>query len=301
MTAADDEAGTNWGRWGQDDERGALNLLTPEKVLAATRLCTTGKAYTLGLPIQRTGVPNVDYRGIPQRLTMVNQRDEQMFEPYGGQPGTGTNEDVLVMASHTVTHMDALCHIYHDGAIYNGFGHEEMRGYSGAGRCGIEKSGGIVTRGVLVDVAAHRGVDWLEPGYVVTVEDITGALEDEKVAIDPGDAVLIRTGWVEWFFATGAVMSLEQPGIGLDTARYLAGRDVVLVGADNTAVEAQPFDQDEFLGSHVELLVRHGIHLVEHLKLDELSADKCYEFLFMVSPLLVTGATASPVSPLAVA
>jgi kynurenine formamidase len=299
-TASTTTPGTNWGRWGADDERGAINLLTPETVLAATQACRTGKIYTLGLPIQRAGVPNVDYRGIPQRLTLLNHGDEHMFADYGGTPGTGINEDVLVMASHTVTHMDALCHIYHEGTIYNGFTHDDMKAYSGAQRCGIEKAGGVVTRGVLVDVAAHKGVDWLEAGHVVTLEEFTGALEAQGSEIRPGDAVLVRTGWVEWFFANGAEMSLVQPGIGLDVARYLAAHDPVLVGADNSAVEAQPFDREQFLGAHVELLVRRGIYLVEHLQLAELSADGRYEFLFIVSPLRVTGATASPVSPIAV-
>lgn len=299
MSAADGGT-TNWGRWGEDDEIGARNLLTPDRVLAALRVCRTGKQYPLGLPIQRAGVPNVDYRGIPQRLTLVNHSDEKMYEPYGGTPGTGTNEDVLMMASHTVTHMDALCHIYHEGVIYNGFPHEGMTAYAGAERCGIEKSGPIVTRGVLVDVAAHKGVDWLEPGYCITLDDFTATLEAQGTEIRAGDAVLVRTGWLEWFFAHDAEMSLVQPGIGLDVAQYLGDRDVVMVGSDNSAVEVQPFDRGAFLGAHVELLVRRGIHLVEHLKLDELSADSCREFLFTVSPLLITGATASPVSPLAI-
>lgn len=290
----------NWGRWGDDDERGALNLITPESVLEALRTPTSGRLYTLGLPIQRSGVPNVDYRGIPQRLTMVNRDDEAMFADYGGVPGTGTNEDVLMMASHTVTHMDALCHIYHDGAIYNGFSHDEVRPYTGANRCGIEKSGGVIARGVLIDVAAYKGVEWLEPGYVIELDDVKGALEAQGTELRAGDAMLVRTGWVEWFFANGAEMSLVQPGIGLDVGEYLADLDPVVVGADNTAVEAQPFDREEFLGCHIELLVNRGVHLIEHLKLDELSADRCYEFLFCVSPLLVTGATASPVSPVAI-
>jgi kynurenine formamidase len=300
MSAAEQNGVGNWGRWGEEDERGALNLLTPETVIEALRTPRAGKLYTLGLPIQRTGVPNVEYRGIPQRLTLNNRDDEAMFAEFGGTPGTGTNEDVLMMASHTVTHMDALCHIYHEGNVYNGFSNGEMKPYSGSGRCGIENAGGVVARGVLIDVAAHKGVDWLEEGYVVTVEDVVGALAAQGTELRAGDAALVRTGWVESFFAAEGEMSLVQPGIGLGVANYLADRDVVIVGADNTAVEAQPFDQDEFLGCHVELLVRRGIHLIEHLKLDELSADGCHEFLFCVSPLLVTGATASPVSPIAI-
>jgi len=300
MSGTERETVGNWGRWGEEDERGALNLLTAETRLEALRTPRTGKLYTLGLPIQRSGVPNVDYRGIPQRLTLNNRDDEAMFAEYGGTPGTGTNEDMLMMASHTVTHMDALCHIYHEGAVYNGFSNGEMKPYTGAGRCGIENAGGILTRGVLIDVAAHKGLDWLEEGYVVTLADVEGALAAQGTELRAGDAALVRTGWVEAFFAAEGEMSLVQPGIGLEVANHLADRDVVIVGADNTAVEAQPFDQDEFLGCHVELLVRRGIHLIEHLKLDELSADGCHEFLFSVSPLLVTGATASPVSPIAI-
>jgi len=294
------EGKDNWGRWGEDDERGALNLLTPERVLAALGSAKTGRIFPLGVPIQRSGVPNVEYRGIPQRLTMVNHSDEAMFEPFGATPGTGCNEDVLVMASHTTTHMDALCHVYHEGKIYNGFAHDEFAPYSGAPRCGIEKSGGIVARGVLVDVAAHKGVEWLEPGYVVTLEDVEGALAAQGSELREGDAVIVRTGWLEWFFANEE-MSLVQPGIGLEVAEFFAAKDPVAVGADNTAVEAQPFDREKFLGCHVELLRNRGVHLVEHLKLDELSREQVYEFVFFVSPLLITGATASPVSPIAIA
>ncbi|MEO3856491.1 cyclase family protein [Acrocarpospora sp. B8E8] len=290
----------NWGRWGADDERGALNLLDPGTTLAATRVSRTGKVYPLGLPIQRAGIPLVDYRGTPQRLTLLNHLDEHMYEPYGGKPGVGCHEDVLTLASHTSTHMDALCHVYSDGRTYNGFGNDAMETYGGAARCGIEKAGPIVTRGVLIDVAGYKQVEWLEAGYVITQEDLENTLKSQGVQLQPGDAALIRTGWVDWFFANGQEMSLVQPGIGLEAAAFLASRDVVAVCSDNTAVEAQPFDRDEFLGSHVELLVRHGIYLIEHLNLSELAADRCHEFLFMVSPLRITGATASPVNPVAV-
>lgn len=290
----------NWGRWGEEDERGSLNLLDESTTLAAVSTPKTGKVYQLGLPIQRTGIPIVDYRGAPQRLSMVSHADEHMYEPYGGAPGVGCHEDVLVLASHTSTHMDALCHVYENDKTYNGFGNDKMETFAGATRCGIDKAGPIVTRGVLIDVAKAKGVDWLDPGYVITVEDLEQALDSQGSELRPGDAAVIRTGWVDWFFGNGEVMSLEQPGIGLAAAGFLAAKDVVAVCSDNTAVEAQPFDQGQFLGAHVELLVRHGIYLIEHLNLSELSQDDCHEFLFCVSPLRVTGATASPVNPFAV-
>jgi kynurenine formamidase len=292
--------GGNWGRWGDEDERGTLNLLTPEVVLEALKSCKTGKVYSLGLPIQRSGVPNLEYRGIPQRLTLINHDDERMFvEGFGGPPGVGAHEDVLVMGSHTVTHMDALCHVYAQGALYNGHPHNSMAPYSGAAYCGIEKAGGVAARGVLIDVAAHKGVATLDPGYVITAADVTGALDAQGVTLRAGDAALVRTGWTEWFMA-GNEMTLDQPGIGFEVAELLGDADVALVAADNSAVEAMPFDRDEFLGIHIEMLVKRGIHLLEHVHLAELSADKCYESLFCVGPLRVTGATASPVNPIAI-
>ncbi|MGW8592865.1 cyclase family protein [Dietzia sp. NPDC055877] len=290
---------SNWGRWGTDDQLGALNLLTPERVLAALQLPKTGKSYSLAIPIQRSGVPNFEYRGIPQRLTMINHEDEAMARANGGEPGVGANEDQLIMPSHTSTHMDALCHVYAENKIYNGFPADEVSPYSGAAKCSIDKVGGITGRGVLIDVAAAKGLDKLEPGYVVTAADLREALEAQGVELQTGDLALVRTGWLEDYLVNQGDM-LPQPGIGLEAAEYLAEKDVALVGADNAAIEPIPFDQNVYLGVHIILLVDHGIHLVEHLDLAELSKDKCYEFLLTIGALKITGGTASPVAPVAI-
>ncbi|UGS34804.1 cyclase family protein [Capillimicrobium parvum] len=292
--------GTNWGRWGADDERGALNHLDGETVLAGTRACRAGKVYPLGLPIGRTGVPSVEYRGPAQRLTLINHTDEEMLEAFGGGGGVGSHEDMLIMGSHTATHMDALAHVYHGATMYNGFPFDGMSSFGGARHCGIDKAGPVATRGVLVDVAAAQGVDCLEPGHVISGEELRAALDAQGTEPRRGDAVLIRTGWLERFYATGQQMSFEQPGLGLEAARLLADADVTIVGADNTAVEAMPFDGGEFMVVHVELLSRRGIYLVEHLDLAQLARDACREFLFVACPLPVTGATASPVNPVAI-
>lgn len=290
---------SNWGRWGDSDELGALNLLTPDKVLAALRLPKTGKTYSLSIPIQRSGVPNLEYRGIPQRLTMMNHEDEAMARANGGAPGVGANEDQLIMPSHTSTHMDALCHVYAENKIYNGFPADEVTPYSGAAKCSIDKVGGIAGRGVLIDVAASKGVDKLEPGYVITVDDLQQALDDEDVTLEAGDLVLIRTGWLEDYLANQGDM-MPQPGIGLEAAAFLAEADVALVGSDNSAIEPIPFDQNVYLGGHIILLVEHGIYLVENMNLAELAADRCYEFLLSIGALKITGGTASPVTPVAI-
>lgn len=146
----------NWNRWGEDDERGALNLLSPAVVLEALGACRTGRVYQLGLPVQREGMPNYSYRGAPQRLTLTNQTDEARLAAYGGTPGTGANEDLLIIATHAATHIDAFSHVYDDGALYNGHPHDGMTSYDGAARCGIEKagdcSGGAGGGGVVANV-----------------------------------------------------------------------------------------------------------------------------------------------------
>lgn len=290
---------TNWGRWGESDELGALNHLAPERVLAALHLPKTGKTYSLSIPIQRSGVPNLEYRGIPQRLTLTNHDDEAMARANGGAPGVGANEDQLIMPSHTSTHMDALCHVYADNKIYNGFPADQVTPYSGAAKCSIDRVGGIAGRGVLIDVAASKGVDLLDPGYVITVADLQKALDDQGVELQTGDLVLIRTGWLEDYLANQGEM-MPQPGIGLEAAAFLAEKDVALVGSDNGAVESIPFDQNVYLGGHIILLVENGIYLVENMNLAELATDKCYEFLLTIGALKITGGTASPVTPVAI-
>lgn len=148
MSAADTTAqgGTNWGRWGDDDERGALNLLNPEVLKAAAASIRTGRVYSLGIPIQAEGVPLLDYRGKPMRLTLQDSTDEGVYEAFGCQPGTGAHEDVMIFASHTTSHMDALIHVYEDSRHYNGVPSGAMRALSGATKLGIEKVGGFAAR-----------------------------------------------------------------------------------------------------------------------------------------------------------
>ena len=297
------ERASNWGRWGDSDERGALNLLTPEVVLSATRAPSTGKVYNLGLPVQRAGVPVFDYRGAPQRLTLSSQTDEQNFAAFGAPAGLGANEDVLVMAAHNGSHMDALCHVYSDDRFYNGFSKDSFASQGGAGHCGIEKTGGFAARAILADVAGHKGVPYLEPGYKITGDDIEAALSAQHVSVSPGDALLVRTGWLDLFAevtADGSPAPFAQPGLSLSTVGFIRDNDLVAVGCDNAAIECIPFDEDRFLSLHVEVLVKLGVSLLEHLKLSPMAADACWTSLLVVAPMLVTGGTGSPINPIAI-
>lgn len=292
---------SNWGRWGDDDQRGALNLLTPDVVRAAAGSIRTGKVYSLAIPIARTG-PHLSFRGAPQRLTLTNYSDERRVftEGFGGTPGVGANEDVVVMATHTATHMDALSHVYSDRHHYNGFPHDAVTPYQGAEYLGIDKVGAIATRGILLDIPALKGVEHLDFGYAITDEDVESALERQGLELRAGDAVLVRTGWIELFGKTQE-FRLDQAGLALSAIRLLNAADVSLVGADNTTVEVQPWSEDVFLGGHIEFLVKAGVNLIEHLNLAELSRDKAYEFLFVTAPLPIEGGSGSPVVPIAIA
>jgi kynurenine formamidase len=291
----------NWGRWGSEDERGTLNLLTDDVVLRATRVCKTGKVYRLGLPIQREGVPVFPYRGAPQRLTLTSQTDSLM-QSYGAAEGVGANEDVLIVASHSITHMDALCHVFADRKHYNGFSADSFETYTGAPRCGIEKTNSFAGRAVLLDLPGHLGVDWLTPGQPIGSADLEACRASQGVEVGAGDILLVRTGWLDLFASLepGQEPPYEQPGLNLDSVAFVRDHDVAAVGADNAAIECIPFDDNVFLAVHIELLVKLGIPLLEHLSLTALAKDRCYESLLCVSPLAFTGAAGSPINPIAI-
>jgi kynurenine formamidase len=292
----------NWGRWGDEDERGALNLLTPDVIKAAAASIRTGRTYSLGIPIQAEGVPLMDYRGKPARLTLQDSTDEGIYDAYGCKPGTGAHEDVMIFASHTTSHMDALIHVYEEHHHYNGVPAGAMRALSGAAKLGIEKVGGFAARAVLLDMVRYFDEGpWVNLGRNITAADLQGAAERQGVEIRAGDVVLIRTGYLDMWFEQQPNVPFEQAGIGFDAGNWLASKDVVAVGCDNAAVEVIPFDENDFLGVHKVLLVRHGIYMLEFLNLAGPAADECWEGLLTVAPLKVTGATGSPINPIFIA
>jgi kynurenine formamidase len=290
----------NWGRWGDDDERGSLNLLTPDVIKSAASSISTGNVYSLGIPIQGHGVPLMDYRGTPMRLTLQDSTDDGIYEMYGCHKGTGAHEDVLVMASHTTSHMDALVHVYGDYKHYNGVPHDTMHALGGAQKLGIDKVGGFAARGVLLDMVKYFGDDeYVTLGRNITAAELQGAAKAQGVEVRAGDVVLVRTGYLQFWWANqGKATPFEQAGIGLDAARWLASLDVVAVGCDNAAVEVIPFDENDFLTVHKVLLVDHGIYMLEFLNLAEPARDEVYEGMLTVAPLKVTGATGSPINPI---
>jgi kynurenine formamidase len=299
----------NWGRFGADDERGMLNLLTPDVVLASMGVPTTGKVYSLALPIQRNGVPYFDYRGAPTRLPLTHQSDHGQFALYGGPEHLGANEDVLILASHNETHIDALSHVFNERKMYNGIPVEVVSAAAGSTKLGIEKIRWIVGRAIMLDFVRFFGADGcIDKTHGITSEELEACAKAQGTEIRKGDIVLVRTGWIDNFMANhdrgpADVVSggdFGQPGLAKEASSFMDKYDIVAIGCDNSAIEVLGRPGDGFLDGHVEFLVNRGIHLVEHLMLKEMADDQCYECLFIVAPLPVVGAAGSPVNPIAI-
>jgi kynurenine formamidase len=298
---ADTPIGPKWwpSEWGKDDERGAANRLSPAKVLEANRLIRAGKVYALGR-VYEHGMPSPGKRHFS--LTIPGR-------PTGGPDGQNriVHNDELFSGEigQIGTQLDGLGHIgvrmRGDDYFYNGFRLSEFGTAYGLEKLGIEKVGVFFTRGVLIDVARHRGVGRMLAGQVITVKDLEGALKAQKVSIGAGDVVLLRTGHGRLWMKENEAFLKGEPGLGMAAAQWLCQRKIVLVGSDTWATEVVPAEnRARPFEVHQLLLVRHGVYNLENLDLEELARDRVYEFAFIFAPLRLKGATGSPGNPIAV-
>lgn len=281
---------SNWGRWGATDERGALNLLTPEMIKQAAGLVKTGKVYSLSMPLETEG-PQWPQRHKTWRVTTFRNPPNER----------GGADDVVTMHSHSGTHMDALCHIWYDDQLYNGYPASEHITSTGATRNAIHNVPFIAGRGVLLDIAGWKGVDHLQLGEAITPADLDACAAAQGVTIRPGDLLMTRTGWIKVFAQDRALFNQGEPGIDESTIPWLKAHDVVAICADNHAVEAFDTMPPPRLPIHAAAIRDLGLYLVEYLNLEQLAADKVYECLLVIAPLQLTGAIGSPVNPIALA
>jgi len=285
-----------WYRWGKSDERGAFNLADAACTCAAAALVRTGRVISLAQPLSaRTPVP------APRAgLMHLMNRDGGDYAAGAKRPdGFQFAEDTLVLATHTGTHIDALCHVWYDDELYNGFSCHSIRSTSGAAHCGVDKLGPIVTTGILFDVMRHRDRP-LALGEAISASDLQRCVDKSVLGRLAGAAVLIRTGWLEAYGADADAYFKGEPGIDEDAALWLAESGVAVIGADNFAIEPLPFPAGRVFPVHKRLLRDFGIPLIEGLQLKELGEASVTQFLFAAAPLPVVGATASPLSPIAV-
>lgn len=285
-----------WGRWGAEDERGALNQIDADAVRLAAGLVRSGQVLSLAQPLSpRTPVPK-HRAGIQHFMG----RDGGDYAAGARRPGGFQfAEDTAIMPMHIGTHIDALCHAWYDDALYNGFPGAGTRSTTGAARCGIDAMGPIVGRGVLLDIAGQHGGPFAN-GASIGAADLERAARAAGSEPATGDIVLIRTGWQEAQAGQRDVSFDAEPGLDVEAALWLAERGVALVGADNFAVEAIPFPTGTAFPVHQRLIRDYGIPLLEGLVLQPLAAAGRGSFLFVASPLPVVGGTGSPISPVAV-
>jgi kynurenine formamidase len=301
---------SNAGRWGNYDELGTLNLITAEKRVQAARLVQSGAVVSCSWVLEAGDAPDQVYGPMHRYMLMTGQglQDEHQVDT-AETLNRGPIEYVgLVYHGHHVTHLDALCHSIWDKRMYNGVPASEVSAVSGANRLAVTVARqGIVTRGILLDVARSRGVDWLEPGVGVTPDDLNRAAAECGVEPSSGDAVLLRTGYGARRRARGRenLRAVGMAGWDASCLPWLRERDIAVIGADS-AQEVHPSPYPAFGHGPVHRvgIVAMGLWLLDNCDLEEL-AEACaqhgrWEFQFVLAPLPIEGGTGSPANPLAV-
>ncbi|RJR17164.1 MAG: cyclase family protein [Desulfobacteraceae bacterium] len=255
------------------------------------RLITKGKVYDLGMEYY-VGMPHHPNHP-PFAFSLTKKHGEVVY-----QGGVSACNCLFTTGGHTGTHLDALGHISLDGEVHGVGNIGPWQAYEGLKKGGIDQVAPVVTRGVLLDIAGMEGRDCLDADYKIGRSALKMALKKQGTSVEPGDAVLIRTGWIKYFGDPVKYNSHHDgcPGLVEDGAEWLVEQGVKYVGADTVALEKTPTPN---LPVHVILLVKNGIHIIEAMNLDPIAGEKVYEFLFMASPLKIRGGSASPVRPIA--
>jgi len=288
-----------WGKWGQDDERGALHLITPARVVAAARLARDGVTVTLSLPVN-THVGAHNPKPADHHMTALGSDtpDANPVHFIKDYIGSDYHND-----GHS--HIDALCHVAYEGRLYNSRPEEAVT-ERGARVNSIEAlKDGLVGRGVLLDIPRARGVPWLEPGEHVFAADIEAAELTQDVSVQEGDILLIRTGHARRLAELGPWNTAKaKAGLHPTVMPLLADRGVAVLGSDGNSDTAPSTTEGVGFPIHVLAIAAMGIHLLDYLQFEDLRATceskRRWEFLFFAAPLLIVGGTGSPVNPIAV-
>jgi kynurenine formamidase len=292
---------SNWGRWGADDQRGTLNLITPQVTLRATGLVREGAAVSCARPWSYEAASDVNPRRVPQHYMIASG---EAFRP-GEGPDRQVAMDYIGVAFHgqTVTHIDSLAHFMWDGQLYNGASSRLIRMTDGATSHSVENAApGIVTRGILVDAPWLRGHDVVEPGDGVGLADLEMAGQRCGVAPEPGDVLLLRTGQLGRRDRLGP--SVGSSGPLPELLPLLRSQDVAVLGSD-TGNDVSPSEYERFSNPvHQVGIVGLGLWILDNAWLDDL-AEACrarqrWEFLISILPLRIPNATGSPVNPVAI-
>ncbi|MGH9785653.1 MAG: cyclase family protein [Terriglobia bacterium] len=280
-------------KWGPSDQRGAGNHMKPQTVLRALQLVKTGEVIELGHVLSSSMPLN------PGRMFNLVTKRTQSNQ---GSNRRGGNEEIITSEIGQVgTQFDGFAHQTIGDSLYNCRKQDEISTRNGFTSLGIEQVGTLLTRGALIDVAGLKGVEMLPESYEITVQDLEQSLQRKNLRLQPGDAVIIHTGWGRLWGKDNARYLRNNPGLGVAAAEWLARQDPMLIGIDNAPVNVTPSPDPKLSNPvHQIMLVVNGIHLLENLKLDQLAATGAAEFAFIVQPLKLQGASGSTVAPVAV-
>ena len=291
--------------WGPDDEIGRLNLITEASRGAILSRISGGEVYDLAVDYF-IGMPSWQAAGDPHYRIWMTHTPHGTVVDDPLRVGATMNEHVsytgaaISMYTHMGTHIDALVHFGLNGRIWNGFRAQAHLGDRGWQVAGAEKIPPLVARGVLIDVAAAKGLEMLPDGYRITRDDLVEALTTQHTELHEGDVALIRTGRMKLYEDAQAYMA-NPPGLGMAAARFLVEeRGAMAVGADNLSFEAFPSElETDYVPVHTYLLAEQGAPIIELVYLEDLSRDQVYEFAFIGGSLKLRGSDAAPIRPIA--
>ena len=283
-------------KWGADDEVGAANLVSAESVLKAARLVETGRTYSLGITID-SSTPAFAPRGLSLQIVQPGQQES-------ARPNAGMtyNDDVFQGWFGIGSQLDGLGHLGFEGMYYNCNHAHDFAGIAGLTKLGIEKVPPIVARGIVLDVAGHRGVPHLEAGEYFTVDEVQAIEEKQGTPVREGDVVLFHTGWTEAKLESVPQAWVSgEPGQSEEVAQYLIDKNVVAVGADTWGLDVVPPQvADRPFQGHVMYLKENGIYILETMNVGPLVRDGVFEFLFVLGQPKVRGAVQMFINPIAI-
>jgi kynurenine formamidase len=285
---------SNWGRWGKDDQMGTVNLITPAKRKQGTSLAKEGVSFSLARNVEKEKA--------------VDNPSPFVLKMGVGRDGVVRGVDQISVSYHGYvhTHMDALCHFSYKDKVYNGYSEREVLTADGALKNSVNSfKGGILTRGILIDIPLLKGVDYLEPGTHIYPEDLDAWEKKAHVKITSGDVIFLRTG--RWALRDkSGPWNTGSPGMaGLDALclKWLKQRDVAIAGSD-AVMDVMPSGVDGVVQPiHTGILVAMGTPIIDNCDLELLAREanrrQRWEFLITASPLAIQGGTGSPLNPIA--
>jgi kynurenine formamidase len=285
---------SNWGRWGKDDQKGTLNHITPERRKAAARLVRDGVSVSLA---HETLAERTEWNPNPFEHTMV-------MAGAGSDAPWAVDSIGVTFHGYAHSHLDAVCHLFYQGKMYNGYSRDEVTA-EGCAKLAITNAGdGIFTRGVLMDLPAHFGERWLEPGRPIYPADLEAWEEKAGVRVGPGDVVLVRTGrWARWAAEGPWALAERSAGLHASSVAWLRERDVAVLGSDVASDVFPSGVEGETHPVHLLVLYALGMPIFDNLDLEAVAAAaaerKRWEFLLTAAPMRIPGGTGSPLNPIA--